>query len=350
MRVWIDITNSPHVPFFAPLVRLLQERGATVAITSRRYAQTIQMLEAEELEATVLGEHGGRSAAGKAKALVDRLPALLRFGRAGRFDVALTHGSHELMLAARALGVPGTTAFDYEYAWLQHQLGCRAARVVVVPAMIPPGRLAPYGVGPAKLAPYPGLKEEYYLAGFEPDPAVPAALGVDPARVVVVVRTPPDVSLYHRHGNPLFPDVLARLGGDPGVQAVVLPRTDEQRAAIRALGLPSLVVPERAVEARSLIAAADLVVSAGGTMNREAVALGTPVVSLFGGRLGGVDEALIREGRLRPLTSAAELPLAKRPAPDPGPGAASARVRRDPAWLLDLLLSSLTGRRPAPGA
>ena len=340
MRVWIDITNSPHVPFFRPLVRLLRERGADVSITSREYAQTLQLLAAAGLDAHVIGAHGGRSAARKAQALVARLPALVRFGRAGRFDVALTHGSHELMLAARALGVPGTTAFDYEYARLQHQLGCRAARVVVVPDAIPPERLAAYGVGPRKLATYAGLKEEYYLADFEPDPAVPAALGIDPARVVVVVRTPPDVSLYHRHGNPLFPQVLERLGRDPAVQAVVLPRTDEQRAAIRALGLPSLIVPQRAVDAQSLIAVADLVVSAGGTMNREAVALGAPVVSLFGGRLGGVDEALIREGRLRPLVSAAALELHKRAA---GAGAV-ARVRRDPEAMLELLLSSLPGR------
>ena len=349
MRVWIDITNSPHVPFFRPLVRLLRERGAEVSITSREYAQTLQLLSAAELDAEVIGAHGGRSAARKAQALAARLPALVRFGRAGRgghggrrgrrgrFDLALTHGSHELMLAARALGIPGTTAFDYEYAWLQHQLGCRAARVVVVPDAIPPERLAAYGVGPRKLVTYAGLKEEYYLADFEPDPAVPAALGIDPARVVVVVRTPPDVSLYHRHGNPLFPQVLERLGRDPAVQAVVLPRTDEQRAAIRALGLPSLIVPERAVDAQSLMAVADLVVSAGGTMNREAVALGAPVVSLFGGRLGGVDEALIREGRLRPLVSAAALELRKRAA---GAGAAE-RVRRDPAVMLELLLSPL---------
>ena len=118
--------------------------------------------------------------------------------------------------------------------------------------------------------------------------------------MLVVVRTPPEVSLYHRHGNPLFADVLERLGRDETVHAVVLPRTDEQRAAIRARGLPSLVVPDRAVDAQSLIAAAALVVSAGGTMNREAVALGTPVYTTFGGRLGAVDEQLIRDGRLVP--------------------------------------------------
>ena len=132
---------------------------------------------------------------------------------------------------------------------------------------------------------------------------MPARLGVDPARRLVVVRTPPEVSLYHRHGNPLFLDVLERLGRDERVHAVVLPRTDEQRERIRALGLPSLLVPDRAVDAQSLIAAAAAVVSAGGTMNREAVALGVPVYTTFGGRLGAVDEELIRDG---PPATAAE--------------------------------------------
>jgi uncharacterized protein len=151
----------------------------------------------------------------------------------------------------------------------------------------------------------------------------------------VVVRTPPEVSLYHRHGNPLFAGVLERLGNDTSVQAVVLPRTDEQRAAIRALGLPSLVVPSRAVDAQSLIAHADLVVSAGGTMNREAVALGVPVYTTFAGRLGGVDQQLIREGRLFPLTDPAALRLEQRDRSTAG------RVRRDPGELLVFLLSAL---------
>ena len=209
--------------------------------------------------------------------------------------------------------MPSTTAFDYEFAWLQHQLGCRAATRVVVPDAIPLERLARYGARPPKLLRYAGLKEEYYLADFEP--AANPVAGLDPDRVLVVVRTPPEVSLYHRHGNPLFAGVLDRLGRDETVQAVILPRTDEQRAALRSLALPSLVVPERAVDAQSLIAGADLVVSAGGTMNREAVALGIPVYTTFAGRLGGVDERLIGEGRLIRLTDAAALPLRKR---DPG--------------------------------
>jgi predicted glycosyltransferase len=269
--------------------------------------------------------------------MAQRLRDLHRWAKPRRFDLALAHGSHELTLTARRLGIPSATTFDYEFAWLQHQLGCRAATKVVVPDAIPPERLARYGAVPPKLLRYPGLKEEYYLADFEPDPAALEPFAVDPAHVLVVLRPPPDVSLYHRHANPLFPQTLDRIGRREDVRAIVLPRTDEQREVVRGLRLPSVVVPEHAVDAQSLIALADLVVSAGGTMNREAVALGVPVYTVFGGRLGGVDEALLAAGRLRTLTDPDALELVKR---DPG---ATPRVRRDPQELLDLLLSARPG-------
>ena len=334
MRVWIDITNSPHVLFFRPLIRLLEEDGHEVEVTTREYAQTLELLQRHGIGHTVVGpRHGGAGVLGKARALAGRLPALRRFGARGRFDLALAHGSHELTLAARSLGVPSATAHDYEFATLQHQLGVRAATRAVFPDAIPLDRLARLGARPPKLAHYPGIKEEYYLAGFEPDPA--AVGGIDAARVLVVVRTPPEVSLYHRHGNPLFAAVLDRLGRDESVHAVVLPRTAEQRAAIRKLDLPALHVPDEAVDAQSLVALADLVVSAGGTMNREAAALGTPVYTTFAGRIGAVDEHLIGEGRLLPLADAQALVLRKRE----GPGE---RTRRDPRILLGLLLSART--------
>ena len=333
MRVWVDITAPAHVLVFRPLLRLLRERGADVEVTSRDYAQTVQLLELHGIQADVLGRHGGRSRVAKARSLTSRLHALRRWARGRSFDVALAHGSHELTLTARRLGIPSATTFDYEFAWLQHQLGCRAATRVVVPEAIPPERLERYGVDGRKLARYPGLKEEYYLADFVPEPAALMAWQIDPARTLVVVRTPPDVSLYHRRSNPLFPQVLDHLGRDESVHAIVLPRTPEQRDFVQQLRLPSVLLPERAVDAQSLIALSDLVVSAGGTMNREAAALGVPVYTTYGGRLGGVDEMLIREGRLIPLTDPRALDLRKRES-DRGP------VRRDPALLLDLLLSA----------
>jgi uncharacterized protein len=335
MRVWIDMTASAHVLVFRPMIEILRGRGDDVEITARDYAQTLQLLELHGLEAEVIGRHGGRSRAGKARQMTHRLGALRRWAKRRSFDVALAHGSHELTMTARRLGIPSATTFDYEWAWLQHQLGCRAATKVVVPDTIPPERLERYGATPPKLVRYPGLKEEYYLADFEPDTSVPAQLGVDAARVLVVLRPPPDVSLYHRHSNPLFPQTLDFLGRHEEVHAVVLPRTEEQREYVRALALPSVILPERAVDAQSLIALADLVVSAGGTMNREAAALGVPVYTTYGGRLGGVDEALIREGRLRPLTDPRALELRKRD------GAAEQRVKRDPAEMLSLLLQAV---------
>jgi uncharacterized protein len=335
MRVWVDMTASAHVLVFRPLISILRERGAEVEVTARDYAQTLQLLELHGLEATVVGRHGGRSRVGKGRAMAGRLGALHRWADAQGFDVALAHGSHELALTARRLGIPSATTFDYEFAWLQHQLGCRAATRVVVPEAIPPQRLARYGVRPPKLLQYPGLKEDYYLADFEPVRAVLDELGVDPARVLVVLRPPPDVSLYHRQSNPLFPQTLDALGRRDDVQAVVLPRTAVQRDHVRSLELPSVIVPEVAVDAQSLIALADLVVSAGGTMNREAAALGTPVYTTFGGRLGGVDEALIRSGRLRLLTDPGALELEKRSA---GNGQATLR---DPSLLVDLVLGTV---------
>jgi predicted glycosyltransferase len=334
MRVWVDFTASAHPLVFRPLVERLQAQGHEVEITARDYAQTLQLIESHGMTATVIGHHGGRSALGKARQMRMRLKSLRQWAKPRGFDLALAHGSHELTMTARRLGIPSSTTFDYEWAWLQHQLGCRAATRVVVPDSIPPERLKTYGAVPPKLQQYPGLKEEYYLSDFEPNDSVLRDWSIDPAKVLVVLRPPPDVSLYHRHSNPLFPMTLEHLGRLENVHAFVIPRTDEQRDFVKSLDLPSVIVPEQSVDAQSLIAYSDLVVSSGGTMNREAAALGVPVYTTFGGRLGGVDEQLMRDGRLRPLTDPRALDLHKRE----GEGV---RVRRDPQLMLDLLLSAL---------
>ena len=181
MRVWVDFTASAHPLVFRPLVERLQAQGHEVEITARDYAQTLQLIESHGMTATVIGHHGGRSAFGKAQQMRTRLRSLRAWAKPRGFDLALAHGSHELTMTARRLGIPSSTTFDYEWAWLQHQLGCRAATRVVVPDSIPPERLKSYGAVPPKLQQYPGLKEEYYLADFEPDDAVLARL-VDRSR------------------------------------------------------------------------------------------------------------------------------------------------------------------------
>ena len=329
MHVWIDMTASAHPLVYRPLIALLRARGDTVEITARDYAQTLQLMQLHGLEPdAVIGHHAGRSRLHKGTAMVSRLRGLRRFAKGRGFDVALAHGSHELTITARRLGIPSATTFDYEWATVQHNINCRLAQAVIIPEVIPPQRLDRYGAR-RKLGRYPGLKEEYYLADFEPDDAVLAALGLDPAEPIAVVRTPPAVSLYHRFENDVFGQVLDRLRG---AQTVVLPRTPEQRAELERAG--GFIVPETAIDAQSLIAYADLVVSAGGTMNREAVALGTPVFTVFEGRLGAVDEQLIAQGRLARLERPEQVALVKR---EPAAAGAFERVRRDPQVLVDLL-------------
>ncbi len=333
MRIWFDMTASAHPVVFRPIITRLRASGHDVQITARDYAQTLGLLRLQGLDALVVGRHAGASRPRKVLALAQRTYKLHRWAR-GSFDLAVAHGSNDLALAAAWAGIPAVNMFDYEFAIQQHHIGCRLAKRVITPDSIPPSRLARFGATGEKLLQYPGLKEEYYLSDFKPDPTILDQLGVDAARVVVVVRPPPDVSLYHRKSNPLFPRVLNYLGDRDDVQAVVLPRTEAQRHHVRQLRLPSVVVADGAVDAQSLIAAADLVVSAGGSMNREAVALGVPVYTTYGGRLGGVDEALIRSGRLRPLSDARALELEKRTRTLDWP-------RRDPNLLVEMILSAV---------
>jgi hypothetical protein len=340
VRVWIDLTNSPHVLVMRPIFERLRADGHDVRVTARDFAQTVELCERLGIPHTTIGRHRGERLGAKAVGLASRSAALVRWARAqaretGGFDLALGHGSNDVTVAAALMRIPSSTMFDYEWATVQHNVNCRLARAVVVPEAIPPERLERYGAR-GKLHRYAGLKEEYYLADFEPDPAVLEELALEQTRPLVVVRTPPEVSLYHRFENDLFAEVLERLraAAREGLQVVVLPRVAAQRRQLS--GTPGFVVPERAVDAQSLVAFADLVISAGGTMNREAVALGTPVYTTFEGRMGAVDERLIEEGRLRKLTSAESLELAPRERSHGEP-----RIRRDSGVLVDLLLSAL---------
>jgi predicted glycosyltransferase len=334
VRVWVDMSAPAHVLVLRPIIERLEAQGHEVEVTARDYAQTLALLQLHGMPHIAIGRHGGASRLRKAYRLAGRSAQMLAFGRGRHFDLAIAHGSNDLAIAAKTLGIPEANLHDYEYAVTQHRIGCRFAKRVMFPDTVPFDRLRRFGVTPERYFPYPGLKEEYYLYDFEPAADALRRLGVDEERVVVIVRPPPDVSLYHRKSNPLFPKVLDRLGNDSGVHAVVLPRTQAQRHFIEGLRLPSVIVPPGAVEAQSLVALADLVVSAGGTMNREAAALGTPVYTTYGGRLGGVDEALIRSGRLRPLTDSRAVELEKRTAE-------ATPTRRDPSYLVETILGTV---------
>jgi predicted glycosyltransferase len=314
VKVWVDCTAAAHPLVLRPVIERLEARGDEVFVTAREYGQTEGVLERLGIPYVSVGRHAGASTFAKLRGGAGRSAGLAKLVWERRPDLAIAHGSVDLAVVSAAFRIPSAQMQDYEFAGLQRQIAFRVAKRVLVPDSIPLDRLRRVGAPERKLVRFPGLKEEYYLAGFEPDPAVLDELGLDREKVLIVVRPPPETSAYHAR-NDLYGATIRRLAGQSGAQTVIIPRTEEQGAEARALGGANLIVPERAIDAQSLIAHADLVVSAGGTMNREAVALGTPVFTTFTGRMGGVDEELIADGRLRVLDDPAALELRKREAP-----------------------------------
>jgi predicted glycosyltransferase len=330
------MTAAAHPLVLRPLVERLEARGDEVLVTAREYGQTLGILDRLGIPYTAVGSHGGASAFGKGRALGGRSARLARIVWDRRPDLAIAHGSVDLAVVSSFFRIPSAQMQDYEFAGRQRQIAFRAARKVLMPDSIPLERLRKIGAVERKLVRYPGLKEEYYLADFQPDAAVLDELGLDREKVLVVVRPPPETSEYHAR-NDVYGEAIRHLAAATGVQAVVIPRTERQGSEVRAMRADNLIVPERAIDAQSLIAYADLVVSAGGTMNREAVALGTPVFTTFAGRMGGVDEALIAAGRLRVLDDVEQLSLRKRETP------VGVLNPRDPELLLAGALGAVEG-------
>lgn len=345
MRVWVDCTAAAHPLALRPIIERLRADGHEVEITTREYGQTVGIHERLGLEHTVVGRHAGGSMARKGTAVASRSAKLAAWARPRRFHLGLAHGSVDLAVVSKLLRFPTAQMQDYEHAGIQRRLAWRAASRVLVPDAIPVEAMVEAGAAEHKLVRYPGLKEDYYLAGFEPSSEVLAELGLealgisrgrDDDRILVVVRPPPETSEYHAQ-NPLYEGILERLASAETAVGVIIPRTDDQRAAAEARNDSRLVVPREAVDAQSLIAFADLVVSAGGTMNREAVALGTPVRTIFTGALGAVDAKLMASGLLLPLDDPATLVFEKRSTP------AGVQNPRDASILVDGVLAAADG-------
>ncbi|HEU4508199.1 MAG TPA: DUF354 domain-containing protein [Pyrinomonadaceae bacterium] len=307
MRLWIDLANSPHVPFFKALAKRFLAQGHEIETTAREFAETIPMAHAAGFKPYITGVHGGRSMPAKAKTLTSRAWALARWARPRRFDLAISHNSYSQIVAARALGIKTVTLMDYEHQPANH-LAFRLSSRVIVPASFPEEQLRRFGASARKVCRYHGTKEDVYLADFEPDPLFGrqlCELGVKPDNVLVLMRPPAHDALYHRFQNTLFDEALAMLLADERVQVILLPRTEAQRDVYKAS--TSLIVPESPLDGANLIAASDLVISAGGTINREAAALGVPAASIYAGKWAAVDEALIREHRLTRIENADQL-------------------------------------------
>jgi predicted glycosyltransferase len=309
MRFWIDLANSPHVPFFRALTDRFLAEGHEVEVTAREFAETIPLARAAGMLPKTIGRHGGRELSGKAGTLLTRAVALSRWARPRKFDLALSHNSYSQILAARLLRLQSVTLMDYEFQPANH-LAFRFASKVIVPESFPAARLQHYGAAQKKIRRYHGTKEDVYLAVFQPDLNFGEELwkfGISPDNVLVLMRPPAHEALYHRFQNTLFDEALSKLLAIENVKVVLLPRTEGQRTTYQARAHQNLVIPSLPLDGPNLIALSDLVISAGGTINREAAALGVPVVSIYAGRWAAVDEQLLKEGRLERIVDSGDL-------------------------------------------
>jgi len=320
MRLWIDLASSPHVPFFKSLAKRFVSQGHEIEITAREFAETVPLAQAAGFSAEVVGAHGGRAVSKKAGSIGSRAWALAAWARKRKFDLAISHNSYSQILAARVLGLKTITMMDYEHQPANH-LAFRFASRIIVPASFPAERLRRYGARVGKVRRYHGTKEDVYLADFQPDPEFGARLcelGVNADNVLVLMRPPAHEALYHRFQNTLFDEALAMFESRENVQVILLPRNEVQRAMYS--GKERVIVPGAPLDGANLIAASDLVISAGGTINREAAALGVPAASIYAGRWAAVDEELVKEARLQRISSIEDLKslsIKKKPAISP---------------------------------
>jgi predicted glycosyltransferase len=309
MSVWIDLENSPHVPFFLPIIRELEEHGLEVVLTARDFAQTRELLESANVSAKIIGTEYGANTFGKIIGLSGRALKLAQHVRGHNVKLAVGHGSRGLLLASKLLRIPALTFYDYEGASVK--LFNRLSTFVMTPEVLRLESLEALGLEKRKYLTYPGLKEEVYLSEFIPDMGFPKSLGLDNEKIIVVLRPPSDTAHYRSvESDRLMKDVLALLDARSDVQLIVTPRTSEQKkfySTLAAQSFGKMIVPMRAVSGADLLYFSDLVIGGGGTMNREAAVLGVPVVSIFKGALGAVDDELIRTGKMTELVSAVDL-------------------------------------------
>jgi uncharacterized protein len=327
-------------------VRGLTDRGHDVALTARDHAQTVELALERWDRVEVIGGPSPKRRVAKATQLARRVRELGAWARRERPDIALSHNSYAQIVAARGLGVRTVTAMDFEHQPANH-LAFRLADRVLLPEALRGSPVAREGARDGKVRWYPGLKEEMYIGDFRPDPESLAKLRLARGRggAIVLARTPPSRALYHQRDNPLFLDAIVAAAEQPHVRCIVLARHPEQREVVESLGAPNVVVPSAAVDALSVMHAADLVIGAGGTMTREAALLGVPTVSVFAGRRPAVDAWLEERGRLRRLNTVDELlPIVARTrAPDD-----LAALRERGAALVDLFLDAVLGRAGVP--
>jgi hypothetical protein len=306
-KIWIDLDNSPHVPFFVPIIPELKAKGFEIFLTARDSYQVCELLEYYGIHARVIGKHYGKHKILKLLGTFWRAIVLTYIVRKEKIDISLTHGSRGCFLASGLLGILNITIVDYEHtAKLAFNKLAFNKMVMIYPEIIPTDGLASNKI---RILKYPGIKEDVYLPSFHPDPQLRKRLGIAEDELLVAVRPPATEAHYHNpEAEGLLTATLEKFNNMPGARVLLLPRNKNQENELRAdwtkeIASGKIVIPAHVEDGMNIIWNSDLVVSGGGTMNREAAAMGVPVYSIFRGPIGAVDRFLSSQGRLVLLES-----------------------------------------------
>jgi uncharacterized protein len=305
-KIWIDLDNTPHVPLLAPIMEELERRGYRLIVTARDCFQVCALADSFHLRYRSIGRHYGKHIVLKAFGTIYRGLQLLPIALWEKPDLAVSHGSRAQLIAAAISRVPSVMMEDYEFG---KNLPGLTPTWVMVPEVM---RNTSFRT-PGKILKYPGIKEDVYVPAFKPDPGIRSELGFDESNLVVTLR-PPATEAHYRssESDVLFNAAVDLLQQTPDVKIIVLPRNAHQAASIRSswpqlIAARTMLIPDRVVNGLNLIWHSDFVISGGGTMNREAAALGVPVYSVFRGPIGEVDNYLAETGRLVLLESVADV-------------------------------------------
>ena len=297
--IWIDLDNSPHVPFFSPIMKELVKHGYGVSITARDCFQVCGLADLYHFKYKRIGRHYGKNKILKVAGTLYRSLQLLPTVLKNKPKIAVNHGSRSQLIASWLLGIPSINIFDYEHT---QELVFIKPTWKVAPEVIAEKL---NGGRQGSILSYPGLKEDVYVIEFLPEANFRQNLGIQEDDQLVTIRPPATEAHYHNpEAEKLYVEVVDFVGSHPDTRMVILPRNEiTQKDFIRRTWPKwcenrKIVVPEKVVNGLDLIWASDLVISGGGTMNREAAALGVPVYTIFRGKKGAIDQDLSEQGRL----------------------------------------------------
>jgi predicted glycosyltransferase len=345
-RVWIDFDNSPHVPFFIPIIDELRKQGVEITLTARDAYQVRELLELYKIRCNVIGAHTGKNKALKVLVNCVRALQLVPTAFGALPDLGLSHGSRAQVLVCKAFNIPTTVIHDYEFST---KTGFLEPDWTVMPEVIPRGAMSKHA---DRVTTYPGLKEDVYVPRFRPDPNIFRELNISEGRLIAMLRPPANEAHYHNpESDILFAEVLRFLGSQSNVVAVTLPRNERQAARLRSqwddlIKSDKMIIPEHPLDGLNLVWFSDFVVSGGGTMNREAAALGVPVYSVFRGKIGAVDQYLVREGRLTLIENLEDVHKKIRLVRWNRPATPDSRPRPALAAIVQHVISKLNAQRP----